>query len=152
MKSARAKVIATFSAMCLIVAAVALVREYEIIPHNQLDKDLRSSIKHNRGGTIQLSLITKFQWDRMHIFPPYGTVLDPEGRKQDIDEGHCALQFTKNNKIVFTLLFKRIYGDFSELYRDEGYTPEESKFAVEGESDHWLKIRKIGKELPNQAL
>ena len=145
MKNTWAKVTASFVAACIIVAVVALVREYEIFPHNQLDKDLRSAIKHNRGGTIQLSLITKFPWDRLHIFPPYGTVLDSEGRKQDIDEGHCALQFTNNSKIVFTLLFKRIYGDFSELGRDEGYTPEESIFAVQGESDRWLKIRRIGK-------
>ena len=152
MKSTKRRIVIALLATCATAAIFLVVRGYEIIPSSRLDRDLRSAISHNRGGTIDLSRITQLQWDHLAIFPPYSSVSNANGQADDVDEGHCVLQFTNRNQTVYILRFNRRYGDFATLGNNKGYSPEESVFAVEDGHNHWPKIKLVKHELPNQAL
>jgi hypothetical protein len=127
--------------ICLAGALAVAVLGLDLIPRDRLDWDLRSAIKRNRGGTIHLAQITQFQWDRLVIVSPYGTVTDLNGSEQYIDEGHCVFQFLNGTRIVHTLRFNRRYGDFAELGGGEVYSPDRGVFTVESGSHPWPKIR-----------
>jgi hypothetical protein len=141
MRKTKNRIVFGLIVICVAGALAVAVLGLDVIPRDRLDWDLRSAIKRNRGGTIHLARITHFQWDRLVIIPPYGTVTDLNGSEQYIDEGHCALQFLNGTRIVRTLRFNRRYGDFAELGGGEVDSTDRSVFTVESGNHPWPKIR-----------
>lgn len=124
----------------------------EIFPSNQHESSLRKAIAEKRGGTLTIQEVTPFKWDRLDIYTPYTSYKDENGRRVDVDEGHCQLVFTNNGALVATLKFKRYYGDFAGLYRKEGYTPASARFKVaETNKGSWVTLEWIGEQAANSV-
>ena len=113
-----------------------------LIPKSELDSALRKSIQSNKGGIVNLTDVTKFNWDRMDIYTPYSAYKDANGKSIDVDEGECLLVFSDKGTPVSLLKFKRFYGDFSGLHRESGYTPSDARFKVVPAKDqsNWIKL------------
>lgn len=144
--------IITFSC-CLAIAIGYLVVAREVFPSNKLESTLRKAIEEKRGGTLNIQEVTPFKWDRLDIYTPYTSYKDQNGRKIDVDEGHCHLVFTQNGSSVASLTFKRYYGDFAGLHRKEGYTPASARFKVAGkDKGAWVKLEWIGEDSPTRPV
>lgn len=125
----------------------------EVFPSNQLESTLRKTIAEKRGGTLNIQEVTPFKWDRLDIYTPYTSYKDENGRRIDVDEGHCQLIFTNNSAPVATLKFKRYYGDFAGLHRKEGYTPATARFKVADKNKgSWIKLEWAGEESPTRPV
>jgi len=126
---------------CAAIVIVYFVSALEIIPSNNLDSSLRKAIQNKRGGILAIQEITPFKWDRLDIYTPYTRYRDEKGKIIDIDEGHCLLVFSSSGVPVASLKFKRYYGDFSGLYREDGYNPLSARFRVpDQDRNKWLKL------------
>jgi len=150
----RKKVIIFISLIMATGIGVYILHEIDFIPHDDFEASLRKAIRDKKSRDFNLSEITPFQWDRLYILPPYSDTrsmqnidhIDIENVDNiDADEGSCLLVFVRNGKVVYQLRYNRLYGDFAQLYREEGYSAEEARFRVPKRDEYWLKIELIKK-------
>ncbi len=131
----------------------------------ELENNLISAIEKKRGNDkqviIKLNSLTNFQWDKFYIFLPYSQVEDINktlgfvwvgASKSTIDvrDGICLLVFVRDNKVVQYLEYPRNHGDFSEIDKPEGFTPEETVFEVREveRGEPWLVLYEITSPAP----
>ena len=114
--------------------------------------DLEDRIAHSvnerdEQAIVSMRDLTTFQWDRFHAFGPYC----PRERVQeslgcewpyeknsviDVQDHSVLLVFVHDGKVVHYHDHPRRKGDFNELRRKGGYTPEEAVF--QGKMDKFV--------------
>jgi hypothetical protein len=108
--------------------------------HADLREDLRAAIEASAGGTVQLSQITNFPWDRADIlvnYKPGGSPSDcpfqwdwsRETREKLIaDDLLTVIVFLRAGKLVNYLEYRRDRADFVDVKNPN--TPETAVFDV----------------------
>jgi hypothetical protein len=140
----RTKIIIGIIALFLFIGLGFVAWVFDFFPSDAFEASLRKSIQQNRGGTIAMKNLTPFEWDRLNIYPPYSSVEGMGEKFIQVDEGSCILVFLKNANVVYHLEYNRFYGDFAELYRDSGYSPEEAIFSIPSNGHkYWLKLELV---------
>ena len=127
------------------------------------DRDLSSEIERlvqrGEGTVVNLSEVTDFTWQRLHVFPPYTPVERihralgfrwPNDSQTNIEmlDDFTLLVFTTQREVVRFVEHPRNAGDFAYVHREGGYTPETAVFVVR-EEDHgvpWLVLRPLDSE------
>ncbi len=123
-------------------------------------RTIAEAVQKKRGNPnkviIDINSLSRFQWDKLHIFTPYMSYEDikaelgfdwPYAKMTGIewDDGICLLVFVKDTKVVKYLVYPRHVGDFLTIGKKGGYSPEEAVFEVKEEDwgEPWLVIREI---------
>lgn len=104
---------------------------------------------------VRLKDLTTFEWDRFYAFGPY---TQPEYINEalgfswyhahqssiDVQDYDNLLVFVKDGKVVHYHDHPRTHGDFIDVARRAGYTPEEAVFEVKmHEGFKWQALRQI---------
>ncbi len=96
------------------------------------------------GFTINISDITTFEWEEMHIFGPYTPIDEIQkslgfdwSRAQNliyqISDTHSLLVFTSNESVVKYLKYPNGYGDFKEIDNTGPYKKTDASFILKKE-------------------
>ncbi len=105
----------------------------------RLAAEVEKARRSNGGIEIHLKNATDFSWDRVHVFSPYigaekinedlGYAWQPaESIASNAVDSIFWLVFTKNRKVVFYADHPRQLGDFSGIYKQDGYGQSEAIF------------------------
>jgi hypothetical protein len=154
--------IASRSAILLstIMSACGLV---QLETDNEISRWIESKVQFGTGAFLDLTEINDFRWDRLYFFPPYstdeeikaalGTAWPVMGHSRvHMLEGFTLVVFVLDGNVVRAHDHERTKGDFSELYRREGYARSEAKFTVLPEgSEKWPRVLLL-KELSNCSM
>ena len=105
-------------------------------------KSIAANLKKNKGKVI-FSQLYGPEWSRLYVFAPYSDEQQiSKVIKHQFDKGvssiassdaSCLLVLTADNGIVAVIEYKRSLGDFSKLYRSNGYSREEAVFVLESD-------------------
>ena len=110
---------------------------------------IANNFELNSRKKIDLAIAIEDQWDKVYIFGPYTTeekIDNTLGFNWDSysrssighNEGISLLIFTKNKQIIKYIEHPRNQGDFSNLYRKEGYKRSEATFVLDPErKENW---------------
>lgn len=149
----RRKIVLGLAAVGLL-AAIGFVVWVELRPHDQVDSRLRSLIADDRGRVFSMSELTAFDWDRLYVLGPYSNISAirdladlprPAAEHLAVDEGACLLVFLNGNGIVYYLSFKRRYGDFAQVSRNQPYQRAHARFIVrKDQPKRWPKVQWAG--------
>ncbi|MDD5697305.1 MAG: hypothetical protein PHH77_01695 [Victivallaceae bacterium] len=111
--------------------------------------------KHNRE-LVNLGEAYPERWDKFYVFEPY-TPKEKIERTLGCDfsgnsrisrsESISLLIFVKDGKVVSWTDYPRHRGDFSKLYRSEGYLRKKAIFKVADKSAKWLTFTVLHKNL-----
>ena len=104
------------------------------------------------GTVVQLSSLTDFSWDTVHVFPPYTSqaAIDeqlgfawPEARATDIrdNDGIALLVFVSQGAVVRSVAQPRNKGDFAQVTSGRGLAPSAAVFVVRtGQDGHPWRV------------
>lgn len=150
----RRKIVFALAAVGLLAAIGFVVWAVELPPHDQVDSRLRRLIAHDRGHVFSISELTAFNWDRLYILGPYSNISAireiadlprATAKHIEVDEGACLLVFLSGNNIVYYLSFKRRYGDFAQVSRNQPYPRAHARFIVPVDQPRrWPRVRWAG--------
>jgi hypothetical protein len=107
----------------------------------ELEARLASAAARGVGTLVQVRQLTDFEWDRLHIFPPYIRLSEidrelgfawPTASETGIQnrEGIALLVFVRQGKVVRFVDQPRRDSDFASAFRPGGYSPAEAVFVV----------------------
>lgn len=124
----------------LIVAMVASVAACAR-PDRDLERKIALEFHKGPGTVIRLASLTSFQWDIVHVFPPYSSkeIIDkqlgiswPEASRTGIFDSDAIslLVFMRNGSVVRYARPLRSDGDFADIDNPHGLEPAKAVFVV----------------------
>jgi hypothetical protein len=132
--------------ICIILSICFAFQIHSSNSRIKLNNELISAkVQYQNGALpyIDISTLTKFQWDRLYIFGPYAQcnlinkkldiVFWPECKFTGI-EGYddiSILIFTKQRHVIQYLVVNRSQIDFSTVTSNTGYSPSNSLFKID---------------------
>jgi hypothetical protein len=102
---------------------------------------IAQAVDHGNGTVLTMEQLTRFSWDRLHVFPPYTTAEQvdrelgvswasshPTGieARDDIS----LLVFMSGGQVVRFVTLRRGDGDFAAVHRPGGYARADAVFTV----------------------
>lgn len=133
---------------------------YRYLKSGEVGWALKKELRDQKSTRVELSKLTKFEWDEVFVFGPYFPASEVFKRLslpaaecaaaipvESTDDGEMLLVFRLKGKVVHTEIHYRWHGDFTPSPK-EPLTPQTAVFAVvaagKGSSGQdWLKLRPI---------
>jgi hypothetical protein len=130
-------------------------------PPGPVSLAIKEELRTKKVTSIDLSTLTKFEWDELILFEPYQPTQDvcrelalsQESclrtiRVQSNDDGEMLMVFRKGGDIVHVEMHYRFHGDFSPVKREQKISPKNGRFQVKQISTTssgapWLQLDQI---------
>lgn len=118
-----------------------------------ITNSIKEKISKQSLNDLEIASITKFKWNKFYIFTPYFSNADIEnilGEKLKFNssirfsDDINLLVFLNKGKIINAIDYPRVNGDFSPVYKENGYSPEEAIFKIILDSN-WIFIEEQNK-------
>lgn len=108
----------------------------------ELGAAIVSQYRRGSGTVLEMQVLAPFEWERLHVFPPYSTAEEiehelgfpcPREHRARIEERDdvALLLFVRGRFVAQHLAHNRGRGDFAGLHRDGGHKRTEAVFRVE---------------------